>query len=157
MRPLPIYPQLPHLHNHGLAMLACITPLQNMRPPPVSWSNLKRSFWRSDFLLKYYQNPKSSRDGAKEKREEEKEKLQESLQIKGKLTFWEEKDTSTSKILFDVIPFSPPPYYFKNHLQNYWESFLYSFLDHPFAWQYSWHELYPFHLPLSSTYSAFRG
>jgi hypothetical protein len=26
MRPPPIYPQLPHLHNHGLAMLACITP-----------------------------------------------------------------------------------------------------------------------------------
>jgi hypothetical protein len=33
----------------------------------------------------------------------EKEKLQESLQIKGKLIFWEEKDTSTSKILFNVI------------------------------------------------------
>jgi hypothetical protein len=25
MHPLPIYPQLPHLHNHGLAKLACIT------------------------------------------------------------------------------------------------------------------------------------
>jgi hypothetical protein len=59
--------------------------------------------------------PKSSRDGAKREREEEKERLQESLQIKGKLIFWEEKNTSTSKILFDVIPFSPPPsYHFKN-------------------------------------------
>jgi hypothetical protein len=39
-----------------LAMLVCITPLQNMCPPLVYWSHLKRSFWRSDFLLKYHQN-----------------------------------------------------------------------------------------------------
>jgi hypothetical protein len=32
MRPPPIYPQVPHLHNHGLAILACITPLWNMHP-----------------------------------------------------------------------------------------------------------------------------
>jgi hypothetical protein len=42
-----------------------------------------------------------------EQKKEEKEKLQGSLQINGKLTFWQAKDTSTSKILFDVIPFSP--------------------------------------------------
>jgi hypothetical protein len=57
MHPSPIYPQLPHLHNHGLAMLAYITPFQNMCPLPVYWSHWKRSFWRSDFLLKYHQNP----------------------------------------------------------------------------------------------------
>jgi hypothetical protein len=34
------------------------------------------------------------------KKEEEKEKLQESLQIKGTAIFWEEKNTSTSKISF---------------------------------------------------------
>jgi hypothetical protein len=71
MHPSLIYPQLPHLHNHGLAMLACITPFRNMRPPPVYWSHLKRSFWRSDFLLKYQQNP--SRDGAKKKKREKEE------------------------------------------------------------------------------------
>jgi hypothetical protein len=59
-----------------------------------------------------------------EKREKEKEKekkrLQKSLQTKGKLTFGEEKDASTSKILFNVIPFSPPPsYHFKNPFQNH--------------------------------------
>jgi hypothetical protein len=54
---------------------------------------------------------KCSRDGAGKK----SEKLQKSLQKKGKLTFSEEKDTLTSKILFDVISFSPPPsYHFKN-------------------------------------------
>jgi hypothetical protein len=59
------------------------------------------------------------------KGEEEKEKLQVSLQIKGKLTFGEEKDTITSKILFDVNPFSPPPsYHFRNPFQNHWERFL---------------------------------
>jgi hypothetical protein len=39
------------------------------------------------FSSNIIKNPKYSRDGAKKKREEEKEKLQESLQIKGKLTF----------------------------------------------------------------------
>jgi hypothetical protein len=35
-------------------------------------SHLKRSFWRSDFLLKYHQNPESSRDGAKKKERKKK-------------------------------------------------------------------------------------
>jgi hypothetical protein len=40
------------------------------------------------FSSNIIKTPKSSRDGAKkERREEEKEKHQESLQIKGKLTF----------------------------------------------------------------------
>jgi cell shape-determining protein MreC len=52
----------------------------------------------------------------KKKKKDKKEKLQKSPQIKGKLTFWVEEDTSTSKILFDVISFSPPPsYHFKNN------------------------------------------
>ncbi len=63
MHPPPIYPQLSHLHDYGLAILAWITPFRNMRPPPIFTPNqsipfhLKRSFWRSDFLLKYHQNP----------------------------------------------------------------------------------------------------
>jgi hypothetical protein len=61
------------------------------------------------FSSNIIKTPKSSRDRAEKKREKEKEKLQKSLQIKGKLTFWEEKYASTSKIVFNVIPFSPPP------------------------------------------------
>jgi hypothetical protein len=44
-----LYPQLPHLYDHGLAILACITPFRNMRLPPISTLNkctpfhLKRS------------------------------------------------------------------------------------------------------------------
>jgi hypothetical protein len=64
----------------------------------------------------------------KEKREEEIEKLQEPLQIQEKSIFWEEKNTSTKKIIFDMIPFSPPPsYHYKSPFQNHWESFLNSF------------------------------
>jgi hypothetical protein len=49
-----------------------------------------------------------------------KEKLQESLQIKGEVISLRGENTSTSKILFDVIPFSPPPsYHFKNPFQNH--------------------------------------
>jgi hypothetical protein len=67
------------------------------------WSHLKRGFWRSDFLLKYHQNPPTSQETEhrqKEKKKVDKEKLQESLQIKGKSLFWEEKNTSTTKISF---------------------------------------------------------
>jgi hypothetical protein len=50
-----------------------------------------------------------------QKKEKEKEKFHESLRIKGEVNVLRgEKNTSTSKILFDVIPFSPPPsYHFK--------------------------------------------
>jgi hypothetical protein len=49
-----------------------------------------------------------------------KRKLQESLQIKGEVNILIGKNTSTSKTLFDVIPFSPPPsYQFKNPFQNH--------------------------------------
>jgi hypothetical protein len=73
-----------------------------MRPPPVCWKYLKRSFWRSDFLLKYHRdlNPQETELRERE-REKEKEKEKENL------TFWEEKYASTTKILFNVIPFSP--------------------------------------------------
>jgi hypothetical protein len=67
------------------------------------------------FSSNIIKTPKSSRDRA-----EKKEKVQKSLQIKEKLTFSDEKDTSTSKILFDVILFSPSPSYnFKNPFQNH--------------------------------------
>jgi hypothetical protein len=118
-----------------------------MRPPPVypqSWpcqAIWKESFWRSDFSTQISSKPPSPQETEhgkkrksiekrekKEKKEEEKEKLQVSLQIKGNSIFWEEKNTLISKILFDAIPFSPPPsYHFKNPFQNHWESFLNSF------------------------------
>jgi hypothetical protein len=108
-------------------MLASITPLQNMHPPPVYWNQSKEVFEEVIFSSNIIKTPKSSRDGAEKKRKK-KEKLQMSLQIKGKLTFWEEKDTSNSKILFGVISYSTPPsYHFKNPFQNHWKKILYSF------------------------------
>jgi hypothetical protein len=68
MCPPPIYPQLPDLHNHGLAMLAYITSLRNMRPPPVYGSHLKRSFEKVIFSSNIIKTPKSSSYG--EKKEE---------------------------------------------------------------------------------------
>jgi hypothetical protein len=50
IRPPPIYPQLRHLHDHGLAILAYITLFWNISPPPIFTLNqsipfyLKRSF-----------------------------------------------------------------------------------------------------------------
>jgi hypothetical protein len=49
-----------------------------------------------------------------------------------------------------IIPFQKP---FPKSLRK---NFL-PFLDHPLAWQYRWLELYPFSLPMSSTYSIYRG
>jgi hypothetical protein len=69
------------------------------------------------FSTNIIETPKFSRDRA-EKTEREKEKLQKSLQIKGKLASWEEKDALTSKILFNVIPFSTPPSYISKTLSK---------------------------------------
>jgi hypothetical protein len=71
------------------------------------------------FLKKCFSSQISSKlpspQETEQKKVKEKEKLQESLQIKEMSIFGEEKNSSTSKVLFDVIPFSPPPsYHFKN-------------------------------------------
>jgi hypothetical protein len=44
-----------------------------------------------------------------QKKREKEKNLQESLQIKGEVNILRGENTSTSKFLFDVIPFSPPP------------------------------------------------
>jgi hypothetical protein len=54
-------------------MLACITPLWNMHPPPVCWSHLKKKFEEVVFSSNIIETPKSLRDGA-EKSEREKKK-----------------------------------------------------------------------------------
>jgi hypothetical protein len=88
----------------------------------------EKKFLKKWFPPQISAKPPIPQETEQKKREEEKEKLPESLQIKGKLIFWEEKNTSTSKIIFDVIPFSPPPsYHFKNPFQNHWKGFLNSF------------------------------
>jgi hypothetical protein len=123
-----------------------------MRPPPVYKSHLKRSFWKSDFLLKYHQNPQVL------KRQRKKRKAPKVSSNKGKINilrgeghfnfknpFWYDPIFSPS-----IIPFQKP---FPKSLRKFSELFL----DHPLAWQYTWLELYPFSLPMSSTYSAYRG
>jgi hypothetical protein len=93
-----------------------------MHPPPVYWSRLKRSFWRSDFLLKYHQNPKvqkrlswKERERERERKGKRKRKVPKVSSNKGEVNILRREDTSTSKIFFDVISFSPPPsYHFKN-------------------------------------------
>jgi hypothetical protein len=62
--------------------------------------------------------PEFSIDGAKEKREREKKKKGPLIvsSNKGEVNILRGETTSTSKIFFDVIPFSlPPSYHFKNH------------------------------------------
>jgi hypothetical protein len=169
MCPPPIYPQLPYLYDHGLAVLACITPFWNMRPPSISTLNqstpfhLKRSCWRSDFSPLISSKPPSSQETGHRKKErkwgrksiekrKKERKLQESLQIKGKSIFWEEKNTSTSKILFYMIPFSTPIILktfsksLRNFLNSFWPSFslvIYMTWVVPFSFT---HELHIFSL-----------
>jgi hypothetical protein len=107
--------------------------MHNSTPEYASTASVLKSFEKK-FLKKWFSPQMSLKPlGPKEtelekgEKEKEKEKLQKSLQIKGKLAFWEEKDVSTSKIIFDAIPSPPPSYHFKNPFQNNWEKFLDSF------------------------------
>jgi hypothetical protein len=62
--------------------------------------------------------PKSQRDGEKKRGRERKTPRVSSN--KGEVNILRGENTSTSKILFDLIPFSPPPsYYLKNSFQNH--------------------------------------
>jgi hypothetical protein len=147
MRPPLMYPQLPHLHDHGLAILACITPFQNMRPPPISTLNestpfhLKRSCWRNVFSPLISSKPPSPQETDHRKREREKEeekvlikkekkerKLQESLQIKGEVNILrgEKHFNFKNYFLYDSI-FSPSIIPFWKPFPNHWENFLNSF------------------------------
>jgi hypothetical protein len=75
MHPPPIYPRLSHLHDHGLAILAYITPFQNMRRPPISTLNqstpfhLKRS---CPLISSKPSSPQEMEHGKKREKEEEK-------------------------------------------------------------------------------------
>jgi hypothetical protein len=79
MYPPPIYPQVSHLHDHGLAILVCITPFRNMRPPPIFTLNqsipfhLKRRFSRSDFSPLISSKPPSPQE-TEHRKERERER-----------------------------------------------------------------------------------
>jgi hypothetical protein len=81
----------------------------------------KEVFKEVIFSSNIIKTSQSSRDGAYIKKQRRKKKSSKSLfKQKGKSIFQEEKNTSTSKILFDVIPFSPSPsYHLKNPFQNH--------------------------------------
>jgi hypothetical protein len=165
--------QLPHLYDHGLAILACITQFRNMRPPLIFTLNqsipfhLKRSFWRSEFSPLISSKPPSPqetkhREKEREREEEkvlkkEREKLQESLQIKGEVNILRGGKHINFKNLFYMIPFSPLHHTISKTISKSLRKFSQLFLDHPLACQFRWLKLYPFSLPTSSTYSAYRG
>jgi hypothetical protein len=107
----------PHLHNHGLAMLVCITPFRNMRPPLVYWSHLKRSFEEVIFSSNIIKTTKSSRDEAWKK-------LQESLQIKEEVNILRGKTLQLQKLFLLWFHFLPLHHTISKTLSKIiWEKF----------------------------------
>jgi hypothetical protein len=148
----PIYPQLPHFHNHGLDI-----------PFHFIWKEISKECF-SSFIIKI---PKASKRQSIEKererekrywkKEEGKEKLQVSLQIKWGSQYFERRKTSQLQNLFTWVHFLPLHHtIFKTLPKIIRESFI-ALLDHPLTWQYAWLELYHLSLLMSSTYLAFRG
>jgi hypothetical protein len=85
---------------------------------------LKSGFWRSDFLLKYHQNPQVlKRQSIEKKKKGEKRgrkiKAQRVSSNKGEVNILRgEKYFNFKNILFYMIPFSlPPSYHFENLFQ----------------------------------------
>jgi hypothetical protein len=122
MCPPPIYPQLPHFHNYGLAI-----------PFYFIWKEIFEECFSPRLSSKF---PSPQRNGALKKIEGEKVLKKEegkrkatrvSANKKGKLIFWEEKNISTLKSFY-VSPFSPPPsHHFQNPFQNCLRKFYSSF------------------------------
>jgi hypothetical protein len=82
-----------HSHDHAIA---CHTIWKEVFEEVIFSSNIIKT-------------PESSRDRAFKKGRRKKKSYKSLFKWSGKSIFREEKNTSTSKILFDVIPFSPPP------------------------------------------------
>jgi hypothetical protein len=128
MCPPLIYPQLPHLHNHVLA---------------ISSHAICKEFSKAVFLLKYHQNPRVLKETKhrkkereilkrerkrKKKEKKEKEKLHGSLQIKRGSQYFERRKIFQLQNPFCMRPFSSPPsYHFKNPFQNHLRKFCSSF------------------------------
>jgi hypothetical protein len=135
-----------------------------MCPLPVYWSHWKRSFWKSDFLPKYHQSPRVLKRQSKEKKERKREKRGRERKAprvsanKGEVNILRGEKYFNFKNPFrcDSI-FSPSIIPFQKTFPKSLRKLSWLFLDHPLAWQYTWLELYPFPLPMSSTYLAFRG
>jgi hypothetical protein len=106
MRPPLIYPQLPNLHNYGLAISS-----------KIPKSSKRRSIKKREKVLK-----------RKREKKNEKEKLQESLQIKMGSQYFGRRKTLQLQNPFCMSPFSSPPsYHFKNPFQNHLRKFCSSF------------------------------
>jgi hypothetical protein len=105
MRPPPIYPQLHHIHNHGLAMLACITPFRNLRLSQYIEAIWKEVSEEVIFSSNIFKTPESSRDGAW-KKDKEKEKLPSSNK-KGSQYFERRKTLQLQKSFLMWFHFLP--------------------------------------------------
>jgi hypothetical protein len=119
MHPPPIYPQLPHFHNHGLVI-----------PFHFIWKEIFEECF-SPHLSSKFQS--SERDGALKEREREsiekkgneKEKLQESLQIKRESQYFERRKTFQLQNLLTLVHFLPLHLtIFKTLSKIIWESFI---------------------------------
>jgi hypothetical protein len=117
MCPPLIYPQLPHLHNHGLA---------------ISSHAIWKEFSKVVFLLRYHQNPqvlketehRKKREKKVLKKEREKEKLQEYLQVKRGSQYFERRQTFQLQNLFTWVHFLPLHHTISKTLSKIiWEKF----------------------------------
>jgi hypothetical protein len=121
MHPLPIYPQLPHFHNHGLAIPfhfiwkeifeECFSPhLSSKSASPQRDRALKKGRHREK---KYW------------KKRNKKEKLQESLQIKRGSQYFERRKAFQLQNISTWVQFLPLHHTILKTLSKIvWESFI---------------------------------
>jgi hypothetical protein len=119
MRPPPIYPQLSHFHNHGLAI-----------PFHCIWKEIFEEYFSSRLSSKSSSPQRDralkrerERKGIENKRKEKRRDPRVSANKKGKSIFWEEKNILTSKSFY-VSPFFPLHHTISETLSKIiWENF----------------------------------
>jgi hypothetical protein len=94
----------------------------------------------------------------REKKKRKKKKAPKAFSNKGEVNILRGEKHFNIKIFFLMcFHFLPFHHTISKKPSKIIENISYLFLDHLLAWRYTKLELYPFSLPMSSTYLAFRG
>jgi hypothetical protein len=133
MSPPPIYPWLPHLHNHGLATLACITPVRGMRPPPIYWSHLQKKFLKNWFSPQISSKPQSPQEAEHEKKEGKRKASIISSNKRGSQYFERRKTLKLQKFFLMWFHFLPLQHIISKTLSKVIEKIFLTFFGPSFS------------------------
>jgi hypothetical protein len=113
--------------------------------------------WFSHQISSKTPSPQEMEHRKKKRKKKEKRALRVFSNKRGSHYFERRKALQLQRSILMWFHFLPLHHTISKTLSKIIEKVFLALFDHRLAWQYTWLELYPFSLPMSSTYLAFRG